>query len=200
MRKISFSFGRKNYTTFIIASLVLLYAIYSSIDGVVYYFSDTEPIALGDAMELNEEAFAKVSDGDFVEVRGITSLQGGSLDKGFLGKRHFIYYLNGSAKFIIIEESTDDERKGPVRKTIRGRAHLFRTNRQAQKMREFFLKSLFLEMDDDGIFIEAGLEPRKNHTTPLFFSILIGLMILNIVLFIKYLKKDESVEEDFDDY
>jgi hypothetical protein len=200
MKKIKFAFGKKNYTTFIIASLVLVYAMYSSIDGLVYYFSDNEPIVLGDAMDVDKEAFSKVSDGDFVEVKGITSLQGGSLEKGFLGKRHFLYYFNGSSKFIVIEESKEDERKGPSRKTVRGRAHLFKTSSQAQKMREFFLNSLFLEMDDDGIFIESGLEPGKDHTVPVFFLILAALMILNIVLFKKYLKKDESAEEDFDDY
>jgi len=200
LRKISFGFGKKNYTTFIIATLVLIYAIYTSIDGVVYYFSSSEPIVIGDAMDPDLEALSRVSDGNFVEVKGITSLQGGSLEKGFLGKKHHLYYFTGSDKFIVIEPSPTEERSGPVRKTVRGRAHRFKTNSQAQRMRDFFLKGLFIEMDDDGIFIESGIEPGKEQMTLILFAILIGLMALNIFLFIKYLKKDDSAEDELDDF
>ncbi len=200
MKKIRFTFGRKNYTTFIIVTLVLLYAIYSSIDGVVYYFSDSTPIVIGDAMDPDMDAFAKVQDGDFVEVSGITSVQGGSLEKGFLGKRHHLYYFTGSDRFIVIEPSEEEGRKGPARKTVRGRAHRFKTNRQAQNMREFFLRRLLIEMDDEGIFIESGLEPGTNHLSFIFFLIMIGMMGLNVTLFIKYLKKDDSQENELDDF
>jgi hypothetical protein len=200
LRNIRFGFGRKNFTTFILATAVLIYALYSSVDGLVYYFSDASPTQIGDAMDPDMDAYSKIKDGDFVEIKGITSLQGGSLEKGFLGKKHFLYYFNGSDKFIVIEPSSDEEMRSPARKTVRGRAHRFATSGQAQRMREFFLKSLYIEMSDDGVFIESGLEPGKDHKAPLFFGFLLALMALNIILFLKYLKKDNSPEEDLDDF
>ena len=64
MKKISFYVGKKNVISFLIATFVLLYALYAFLDNVVYFFSDDTPIDLGDALELNTDAFAKVLDGD----------------------------------------------------------------------------------------------------------------------------------------
>ena len=122
MKKISFYVGKKNFITFAVASLILLYAIYAFSDNVIYFFSDDTPIDLGDALELNTENFAKVHDGDYVQIKGITSIQGGNIKKGVTGDRHVVYYLNGSSKFIIDSAVTDEDSfSGPHYRTVKGR-------------------------------------------------------------------------------
>lgn len=199
MRKISFYVGKKNTVTFILASVVLLLGIYSYTDEVIYFFSANEPIDLKDAMDLDKDAFSKVKNGDFVQVKGITSIQGGSVKKGLIGQKYILYYLSGSAKFII-NEKIDEEPKGPQYKTVKGRAYGFKTDSNAAKMRNFFANSLFIEMDEDGFLIEAGMEPGSDYMSLLFFILLILAMVLNIYLFVKPLKpKEDPMENDIDE-
>ena len=196
MKKISFYVGKKNYITFIIASLILLYAIYSFSDNVIYFFSNDTPIDLGDALELNTENFAKVKDGVYVQIKGITSVQGGNIKKGITGERHVVYYLNGSSKFIIDSAVTgEDSFSGPHYRTVKGRAFAFKTNSKAAKMQSFFANSLFLEMKDDGFFIEDGVIPRTDFAGLFMFAFFMLLMILNIVFFIKPMKREATQEE-----
>ena len=196
MKKISFYVGKKNYITFIIASLILLYAIYSFSDNVIYFFSNDTPIDLGDALELNTENFAKVKDGDYVQIKGITSVQGGNIKKGITGERHVVYYLNGSSKFIIDSAVTgEDSFSGPHYRTVKGRAFAFKTSSKAAKMQSFFANSLFLEMKDDGFFIEDGVIPRTDFAGLFMFAFFMLLMILNIVFFIKPMKREATQEE-----
>ena len=193
MKKISFYVGKKNFVTFVIASLILIYAIYAFSDNVIYFFADDTPIDLGDALELNNDAFAKVKDGDFVRIKGITSVQGGNIKKGIFGERHVVYYLNGSSKFIIDSAVTDEDSfAGPHYRTVKGRAFAFRTNSKAAKMQAFFANSLFLEMKDDGFFIEDGVIPRTDYTGLCMFVFFCLLMVLNVVFFIKPLKRETS--------
>lgn len=196
MKKISFYVGKKNFITFIIASLILLYAIYAFSDNVIYFFADDTPIDLGDALELNTENFAKVKDGDYVQIKGITSIQGGNIKKGVFGEKHVVYYLNGSSKFIIDSAVPDDDSfAGPHYRTVKGRAFAFKTNSKAAKMQAFFANSFYIEMKDDGVFIEDGVIPRTDYTGLFMFVFFCILLILNIVFFIKPIKSETSQEE-----
>ena len=198
MKKLSFYVGKKNFITFIVASLILLYAIYSFSDNLIYFFSDDTPLDLGDALELNSENFAKVKDGDYVQIKGITSIQGGNIKKGVAGERHVVYYLNGSSKFIIDSAVTDDDSfSSPHYRTVKGRAFAFKTNSKAAKMQAFFANSLYLDMKDDGFFIEDGVIPRSDYAGLFMFFFFIVLMILNVFFFIKPIKR-ESRQEDID--
>ena len=186
MKRPNFYIGKKNTVTFLLASIILLYGIVTSIDGFSYFFADKTPIDMGKAMQLDKDAFSKVKDGDLVQISGITSVQGGSLKKGLGSERHILFYLTGSPKFVIIESVDEDEKNtGPQQRTIKGRAHCFKTDSQAEKMRQFFKSSLFIEMDEDGMMIEADVVPGKNYWALIFFLGLILLMGLNIYLFIK---------------
>ncbi|HQN72642.1 MAG TPA: hypothetical protein PLX56_06075 [bacterium] len=199
MKKISFYIGRKNTVTFFLASAVLLFGIYSFFGEVVYFFSGSEAIDLKDAMEIDKANFEKVDDGDFVQVKGITSVQGGAIQRGITGTEYILYYLTGSSKFII-NEKNDGESKGPQYKTVRGRAYKFSTNSNAARMRNFFARSFMIEMDEDGILIEAGLEPGSDYAALIFFIMLIAAMGLNIYLFIRPLKqKEDPMENDIDE-
>ncbi|MBP5201456.1 hypothetical protein J6253_01830 [bacterium] len=198
MKKISFYVGKKNFITFAVASVILLYAIYAFSDNVIYFFSNDTPIDLGDALELNNDAFAKVKDGDYVQIKGITSVQGGNIKKGVTGERHVVYYLNGSSRFIIDSAVTDEDSfSGPHYRTVKGRAFAFKTNSRAAKMQAFFANSLFLDMKDDGFFIEDGVIPRTDYAGLFMFAFFALLMILNIVFFIKPMKR-ETRQEDID--
>ncbi|MBP5201878.1 hypothetical protein J6Z39_02660 [bacterium] len=200
MKKINFYIGRKNLITFLVASVILLVAMYSFFDNVLYFFADDTPIDLGDALELNTEAFSKVENGDYVQIKGITSIQGGNIKKGLFGERHIVYYLNGSSKFIIESVvKSDDENVGPAYKTIKGRAYAFKTNKKAKKMFDFFEKSLFISMKEDGFFIEEGVEPRTDYAGLVIFLLFLGLMVVNVVLFVRPLKSDNSDLEEIDE-
>ena len=195
MKRISFYVGKKNIVTFLIASAILIYAIYAFSDNVIYFFADAEPINLGDALELDTEAFAKVRDGDYVQIKGITSVQGGNIKKGVLGERHVVYYLNGSSKFIIDSAVTDEDSfAGPHYRTVKGRAFAFRSNSKAAKMRAFFSNSLFIEMKDDGFFIEDGVIPRTDYAGLCMFAFFCVLMVLNVVFFIRPLKRETGAD------
>lgn len=195
MRKISFYVGKKNIITFLAASIILLFGIYSFVDDIVYFFSSNEPIDLHEAMELDKAAFEKLKDGDYVQVKGITSVQGGAMKKGLSGQKYILYYLSGSPKFIV-NEKIDEDPSGPQYKTVRGRAYGFKTNSNAAKMRNFFANSLFIEMDEDGYLIQAGVEPGSDYMSLLFFVVLILAMGLNIFLFLKPFKPQEDLMED----
>ena len=202
MKKISFYVGKKNFITFAIASIILLYAIYAFSDNLIYFFSDETPVDLGDALELNAENFAKVHDGDYVQIKGITSVQGGNIKKGIFGERHVVYYLNGSSKFIIDSAVTDEDSfSGPHYRTVKGRAFAFKNNSKAAKMQAFFANSLYIDMKDDGFFIEDGVIPRTDFTGVFMFAFFTVLMILNIVFFIKPMKREankEDIDREFD--
>ena len=62
-------------------------------------------------------------------------------------------------------------------------------------MQAFFANSLFLEMKDDGFFIEDGVIPRTDFAGLFMFVLFIVLMILNVVFFIKPMKREPSQEE-----
>ena len=193
MKKISFYVGKKNFVTFIVASLILIYAIYAFSDNVIYFFADDSPIDLGDALELDNDAFAKVKDGDFVQIKGITSVQGGNIKKGIFGEKHVVYYLNGSPKFIIDSKVTgEDSFSGPHYRTVKGRAFAFKTNSKAAKMQAFFANSLFIDMNDDGFFIEDGVIPRTDYTGLFMFMLFCVLTVFNIVFLIKPLKRESG--------
>ena len=196
MKKISFYVGKKNFITFAVASLILLYAIYSFSDNVIYFFSNDTPVDLGDALELNTENFAKVKNGDYVQIKGITSIQGGNIKKGLFGEKHVVYYLNGSSKFIIDSAVTDEDSfSGPHYRTVKGRAFAFKTNSKAAKMHDFFANSLYIDMKDDGFFIEDGVIPHTDFAGLFMFAFFAVLMILNIIFFIKPLKRETTQEE-----
>ncbi|MGI6394336.1 MAG: hypothetical protein ACOX2F_06360 [bacterium] len=195
MKKVSFYIGKKNYITFLIASLVLLFGIYSFFGDVLYFFSNKTPIDLNDAMELNKAEFDKVADGDFVQVKGITSVQGGAIQRGLFGTEYTLYYFTGSGKFIVNEKS-GDRPSGPQYKTVKGRAYRFNSSSNAAKMRNFFLKSFMIEMDEDGILIEAGLEPGSGCSSLIIFMVFVVVMGLNIYFFIKPIKQKEDLVED----
>ena len=198
MKKISFYVGKKNVVTFAAASVILLYAIYAFSDNVIYFFSNDTPIDLGDALELNNDAFSTVKDGDYVQIKGITSVQGGNIKKGITGEKHVVYYLNGSSKFIIDSAVTDEDSfSGPHYRTVKGRAFAFKTNSKAAKMQAFFANSLYIDMKDDGLFIEDGVAPRTDFAGLFMFAFFTVLMILNIVFFIKPMKRETS-QEDID--
>ncbi len=199
MKKPSFYIGRKNIVTFLLASAILIYGMVSTIDGVMYFFADDKPIDMKTALELDKDAFSKVKDGDYVQVKGITSIQGGSLQKGLWGEKHVVFYLTGSPKFIVIEKVEDDENRGPENRTIKGRAHLFKTDKQAEKMRQFFLNSFLIEIDQDGIMIESGMIPGKNYWPLILMTILMTLMGLNIYLFMKPMKTEKEMESEIDE-
>ena len=201
MKKISFYVGKKNVISFLIATFVLLYALYAFLDNVVYFFSDDTPIDLGDALELNTDAFAKVRDGDYVQIKGITSVQGGTIKKGLLGEKHVVYYLNGSSKFIIDSAVENEESfSGPHYRTVKGRAFAFKTNSKAAKMQAFFANSLYIEMKDDGFFIEDGAIPRTDFAGLFMFVFFAVLMVLNIIFFVRPLKRETAndMDKDFD--
>jgi len=199
LKKPSLYIGKKNIVTFLIASAILLYGIISSIDGVMYFFSDNKPIDLKGAMNLDKEAFGKVKDGDFVQVKGITSVQGGSLQKGIWGEKHVVFYLTGSSKFIIIEKVEEGEDRGPQDRVLQGRAHLFKTDGHAEKMRQFFLKSFLIEIEPDGMMIESGKVPGKDFWPLILMAALIILMGLSIFLFIKPMKTEKEMENEIDE-
>ena len=199
MKKPSFYIGKKNIITFLLASAILIYGMISSIDGVMYFFADDTPIDMKTALELDKNAFSQVKDGDYVQIRGITSVQGGSLQKGMWGEKHVVFYLTGSSKFIIIEKVDDDENTGPQDREIKGRAHLFKADKQAEKMRQFFLNSFLIEIDPDGIMIESGKIPGKDFWPLTLMAILFVLMGLNIYLLVKPMKTEKEMENEIDE-
>ena len=199
MKRPSLYIGKKNIVTFMLASAILLYGIISSIDGVSYFFSDDAPIDLKGAMALDKEVFAKVSDGDYVQVRGITSVQGGSLKKGLWGDKFVVFYLTGSSKFIVVEEQEEGENRGPQDRTIKGRARLFKSDAQAEKMRKFFLDSFLIEIKPDGMMIESGKIPGKDYWSLILMGLLIMLMGLNVYLLLKPMKTEKEMENEIDE-
>jgi len=199
LKRPSLYIGKKNVVTFVLASAFLLYGIISSIDGVRYFFSDDAPIDLKEAMTLDKETFAKVNDGDYVQVKGITSVQGGSLKKGLWGDKFVVFYLSGSSKFIVVEKQEDDEKRGPQDRAIKGRAHLFKSDAQAEKMRKFFLDSFLIEIDADGIMVESGNIPGKDYWPLILMGLLIILMGLNVYLLLKPMKTEKEMENEIDE-
>jgi len=194
MKKIAFYIGKKNGVTFIIATFVLLFGLYSLSGDVIYFFSGRDAIDLKEAMNIDKDAFAKIEDGDFVKVRGITSIQGGAMKKGITGQKHILYYLTGSSKFIV-NEKIDEDPEGPQEKTVKGRAFKFETDGNAARMRSFFANTFGIEMDADGILIEAGLEPGSDYSSLIFFILMLAALGINIWLFFKPLKINE--DDDF---
>lgn len=199
MRKPSLYIGKKNIVTFVLASAILIYGMVSSIDGLMYFFSEDKPIDMNTALELDNDAFSNVKDGDYVQVKGITSIQGGSLQKGMWGEKHIVFYLTGSPKFIIIEKVEEDENRGPENRTIKGRAHLFKTDGQAERMRKFFLNTFLIEIDEDGMMIESGNIPGTNYWPLILMAALIILMGLNIYLLVKPMKTEKEMENEIDE-
>lgn len=199
MKRPSLYIGKKNIVTFVLASAILLYGIISSIDGVRYFFSDDAPTDLKRAMSLDKEAFAKVKDGDYVQIKGITSVQGGSLKKGMWGDKFVVFYLTGSSKFIVVEKQEDDENRGPQDRLIKGRARLFESDVQAEKMRKFFLDSFLIEMDPDGMMIESGKIPGKDYWSLILMGLLIMMMGLNVYLLLKPMKTENEMENEIDE-
>lgn len=199
--KIKLHMGKKNIPLFILTVVALVYVMVTSIDGLKYFFSKAEPKDLGDAITMNTEVFSKLQEGDFVQIKGITSIHGGSLNKGFLSEKYYLFYLAGSSKFIIIEKVDEENTaSGPQFRTIQGRAHSFKTSKYASKMKDFFSKSFMIEMNEDGFLIESDVIPGKNYTPVVMFVIMLLLLALTTILFIKSSTTDkETMENDPDD-
>ncbi|HNW83747.1 MAG TPA: hypothetical protein PKG52_12745 [bacterium] len=199
--KIKLYFGKKNIPIFILTLVVLIYVMVTSVDGIKYFFSKAEPKDLGDAITMDTKVFSELQDGDFVQIKGITSIHGGSLNKGFLSDKYYLFYLAGSSKFIIIEKVDEkNTESGPQFRTIKGRVHSFKTNKYASKMKDFFSKSFMIEMNEDGFLIESGMIPGKDYTPVIMFATMLLLLALSIFLFIKSLKTDkETMENDPDE-
>ena len=64
-------------------------------------------------------------------------------------------------------------------------------------MQAFFANSLYLDMKDDGFFIEDGVVPRSDYAGLFMFVFFILLMVLNVFFFIKPIKR-ETTQEDID--
>ena len=193
-------FGKKNVPLFIITLIILIYVIVTSIDGLKYFFKKDGPVDLGEAVSINMDAFSALKDGDFVQIKGITSIHGGALNKGFLSEKHIIFYLAGSNKFVITEKADDSEKfGGPQFRTIQGKVRSFKTDKHAAKMRDFFAKSFLLEMDEDGFLIESGVIPGKDYSPVMIFGIVVVLLIVSVGLFIRSLKTDTEITENDED-
>ncbi len=186
---------KQNLHLFILTTIILFYGVFSFFGDVTYFFSSRTPLDLGTAFKPNKQALKKVKEGDFVKIKGITSMFGGKVKKGFWGTEYVIYSFSASTKFIIIEKKEKGKKYGPSDKTVEGRIHPFKTNKQAAKMREFFKKSLFTEMDKDGYLIEAGVTPQSKLFGTIIFFIFLTLFIFDIYLLIKPPKKEEEDDE-----
>lgn len=199
--KVKLQFGKKNVPLFIITLIILVYVIVTSMDSLNYFFKKDGPVDLGEAVSMNMDAYRSLKDGDFVQIKGITSIHGGTLNKGFLSEKHIIFYIAGSNKFIVTEKADESGKfEGPQIRTIQGKVRSFQKDKHAAKMRAFFAKSFLLEMDNDGFLIESGAVPGKDFTPVIIFGIVVLLLIISVVLFIKSLKTDtELTESDPDD-
>ncbi|HOW50773.1 MAG TPA: hypothetical protein PLV42_01880 [bacterium] len=199
---IRFVLGTKNLYLFIISMAVLLYGIYTYFDDFRFYFHKEPPVDLGTALEPNNEALAKLKDGDYVKIRGIRSLQGGVIEEGFSKKKHMLYFFLGSPKFLALEPMAEKEEEnvGGVYVTVTGRAYNFKTNGAAAKNRDFFDKRYAITMAEEGWFIRGGKIPGSDTTAVVVFALLFILFIGNILLAIKTLRpKPEPEYYDPDD-
>ena len=195
-----FQFGRKNVPLFIITLIILVYVIVTSIDGLLYFFKKDGPKDLGEAVSMNMEVFSTLQDGDFVQIKGITSIHGGALNKGFLSQKHIIFYIAGSNKFIVTEKADESGKfEGPQLRTIQGKVRSFKTDKHAAKMRDFFAKSFMLEMDADGFLIESGVVPGKDYGPVVIFGIVVLLLIVSVTLFIRSIRTDTDLTENEED-
>jgi len=190
--------GRKNLYLFILSTVILLYGLYLAFDGARFYFHDTPPVDLGDALEPNEQALTVVRDGDFVTIRGIRSIQGGVLEEGFSKKKRMLYYFLGSPRFVVSEPMAKEEEKnaGGMRVTVKGRIYRWTTSGGAVRMREFFEKRYGLTMSPDGFFIRAGEYPRTDTGAVVLFVLLAILLAVNISLAVYTLRRRHVQEEE----
>lgn len=193
--------GRKNLFLFIASTAVLLYGLYLTFDGARFYFHDAPPVDLGEALTPNEEALAKVVDGDYVTIRGIRSIQGGVMEEGFSKKKRILYYFLGSPRFVVSEPMAKEEEKnaGGMRVRVTGRIYRFETSGGAARARNFFEKRYELTMAKDGFFIRAGENPRTDTGAVALFSALLVLLLVNLSLALKTFRRREEAPEENDD-
>ena len=198
MVKVSMAFKKKSLHLFILLSAVLLYGMYVFYSDVVFYFHTAPPKDLGDAMNPNVAVMKTVQDGDYITMKGIRAVQGGTLQKGFLGEQYTLFYFTGSNRFIAMQKTPKGTTLGPAYVTVLGRAYSFKTNGYAQSMNSFFKSQLALEMSPDGFLIQAGQKPGENKTALVMFGVMLLLFFINIGIMIKQ-TWFPHVEQDEDD-
>lgn len=198
---VRFVLGAKNLYLFILSSIVLLYGLYTYLDEAIFYFHDPVPVTLGTALEPNDAALAALSDGDYVTIRGIRSVQGGVIEEGFSKKRFMIYYLLGSPRFVVVEampekKDGEEDNLGGTVVTIRGRAYGFQSNAGAKRFVNFFEKNYGITMAEKGWLLRAGIEPRKDLFPVFMWAVLLVLFAANIALAVKTLRPGPEPEYD----
>ncbi len=193
--------GKKNLYLFLISTAVLLYGLSLTFDGARFYFHNEPPIDLGDALTPNETALATVKDGDYVKIRGLRSIQGGVLEEGFSKKKRMLYYFLGSPRFVVNEPMAKEEEKnaGGTRVTVIGRIYRFETSGGAARARDFFEKRYELAMAKDGFFIRAGENPRTDTGAVAIFATLAVLLLINLFLAFKTLRRPHEVPQEDND-
>ncbi len=196
---VRFVLGAKNLYLFLLSSVVLLYGLYTYLGEALFYFHDPVPVELGTALEPNKDALETLSDGDYVTIRGIRSVQGGVIEEGFSKKKFMIYYLLGSPHFVAVEampeeKDGEEENLGGTMVTIRGRAYGFQTDRGAKRFATFFEKNYGITMAEKGWLLRAGVEPRTDLFPVFLWALLLVLFAANIVLAIKTLRRNTSEE------
>lgn len=201
---VRFVLGAKNLYLFVLSSVVLLYGLYTYLEEALFYFHDPVPVNLGTAIEPNDAALAALSDGDYVTIRGIRSVQGGVIEEGFSKKKFMIYYLLGSPRFVAVEampekKDGEEENLGGTVVTIRGRAYGFQTDPGAKRFSDFFEKNYGITMAEKGWLLRAGIEPRTDLFPVLLWALLLALFAANIALAVKTLRRSASVGEEGDD-
>ncbi|MFO7736285.1 MAG: hypothetical protein R6W70_08760 [bacterium] len=195
MSRLRFVMGSKNMVMFFILSALILAYMWTYVDDVMYFFSDRTPADLGSAMDVDKDVLADISDGDYVKISGIRSIQGGTFESGLFAEPHMVYYLTGNKKFLILEKKPEDEEGvGPRRMEVKGRIYAFSSDSRAERMREFFKTQLLLEMSPDGYLIKHGDIPGEDYTSLVVFIILMIFFIFNVYTMFKTYKKNEEID------
>ena len=112
---------KQNFHLFVFTTIILFYGTFSFFGDVSYFFSSGKPVDLGTAFNPNKKALQNLKEGDFVKIKGITSMFGGKVKKGFWGTEYIIYSFSSSTKFIVIEKKEKNKKYGPSEKTISGK-------------------------------------------------------------------------------
>lgn len=195
MSRLRFVMGSKNMLMFFILSALILAYMWTYVDDVKYFFSDRTPVDLGSAMDVNKNALANISDGDYVKISGIRSIQGGTFESGLFAEPHMVYYLTGNKMFLILEKKPENEDEiGPRRTEVKGRIYAFSSDSRAERMREFFKTQLLLEMSPEGYLIKHGDIPGEDYTSLIVFIILLIFFIFNVYTMLRTYKKDKEID------
>jgi len=200
VKKVRFVFKSRSALMPLIVTVVLIYGMYSFWSDFNYFFKSSTPIDLGAALKTNKELLAKVEAGDYARIKGIRSIKGGKITKGFLGEKYMTYFFMGSPDFIVVEKMHEEKEKnaGAKRVTVNGRIYPLKHSPEMMKLRDFFEKNFLVEMNRDGFLIYAGEEPGKDYYSVSFFILLFIFLVLNTLLTIRSFKRGESVDDDFE--